>query len=292
MPQKTLGRGDRREQRSPPATALRQAAWRAACHPFTQPVGPRYLRPPGRCVPGCRYCVPSPVTVGPPPSASPGSPAEGAFFSRFELDIQHGSCPTRSQRKSCSSPSIPTMTATHASPKRSGASDAPSGYTEGIRNSERCGSRWLTPTDESPRAAALTPASASMNYGRRCGILDARSGCVAAATSSTRKMLRRTSTFGVTDVQIRDHALLEQRRRGSCRRGPRVARVHGAGSRSGERVGEHQGCEAVLDRQGAGVGATRLGAPGRALDARLTRLMQRHVTYPASRGTIEPSRPF
>ncbi len=42
-------------------------------------------------MPGCRCRVPSPASVDPPPSASPGSPSGGAFFWRFELDIQHGS---------------------------------------------------------------------------------------------------------------------------------------------------------------------------------------------------------
>ena len=40
------------------------------------------------------------------------------------------------------------------------------------------------------------------------------------------------------------------------------------------RVGEHQGCDAVLDRQGTGVGTTRAGAQGRAPDAGLTGLLQ------------------
>ena len=44
-----------------------------------------------------------------------------------------------------------------------------------------------------------------------------------------------------------------------------------------------------IDR--AGAGAARPGAQGRAPHARLARPMQRHLTAPASRGTIEQSRP-
>ncbi len=94
MPQKTLGGGDRREQGG--ETPLQQQ------HCGRPPGGrPASLSPSptdratsvreGRACRGvitaCRH-----ATVDPPPSASPGSPSGGAFFWRFALDIQHGSC--------------------------------------------------------------------------------------------------------------------------------------------------------------------------------------------------------
>ena len=71
-------------------------------------------------------------------------------------------------------------------------------------------------------------------------------------------------------AQVRDHSPLEQRGSGVHRRGARIVRVRDARRRSGNRVAEHQGRDAVLDRTGTGAGTAGPTTEGRAPDACLT----------------------